>query len=138
MSRIRSISIGVRLALAFGAVCAACLVVALVGLTGASRLETDTQTIKGGARTQQLLGEVNEDIALNADATVRHLFAVAGAPDAQDDLQKAIEARWPVALEALEEMKTIHTDDVAEIDKIEEKLEPCQAAVTKAIATSRQ
>ena len=138
MSRIRSISIGVRLALAFGAVCAACLVVAIVGLTGASGLREDTLTVKDGARTQQLLGGINEDIALNADATVRHLYVLDGDLGAQDDMQKEIEARWPDVDKALDEMKGIHTDDIAAIDRITEKLEPFKAAVTEAIAASRE
>src|SRR5687767_14882328 len=118
MSHIRSISIGVRLALAFGAVCAACLVVALVGLSGASGLEDKTVTIKGDARTQQLLGGFNEDIALNADATVRHLYVLDGDLAAQDKMQKEIEARWPDIDKAFAELKTIHTDDVAAINAL--------------------
>ena len=138
MSRIRSISIGLRLALAFGAVCAACLVVALVGYTGATGLQTQTHHVEDGARTQQLLGGLNEDIALNADAVVRHLYVLDGDLKAQDAMQKEIEARWPDISAALAEIKQIHPDDVAAVDAIAAQVKPYRAAVTEAIATSRQ
>ena len=137
MSRIRSISIGVRLALAFGAVCAACLLVAIVGHRGASTLEADTDTVQGGARTHELLGNFAEDVALNTDATTRHLYVLDGDRAAQDEVQKEIEARWPDTRKALEEIKTIHADDAALIDDVAGKLAPFQKSVTAAVAASR-
>ena len=135
MSRIRSISIGVRLALAFGAVSVACLVVALVGMNGASRLEDGTRVVQDGARTHQLLGLFNEAIAQNADASARHLYVVENDPAAQDELREAIEGRVPEMAKWLGEIKKIHTDDIALVEQVEAKLEPFNAAVVKAVET---
>ena len=135
MSRIRSISIGIRLAVAFGAVSAACLVVAFVGMNGASNLEQGTRTVQDGARTHQLLGLFNESIAQNADAIVRHVYVAEDGSAAQAELQEAIEARVPEMHDALDEIKRIHADDVALVERVEARLEPFDAAVAETLAS---
>jgi hypothetical protein len=134
MSRIRSISIGIRLAVAFGVVCAACLIVALVGFKGASGLHTATQDVAADARSQQLLGTIAEDIASTTDSVLRHLYVFDGDLKTQDAIQKEIEERFAETEVAVAEVAKSHPDAAAVLTK---DLEALEKAVKDAVATSR-
>ena len=118
---------------------AACLVVALVGVNGASGIEAGTHTVQDGARTHELIGSVKEAIALNADAAARHLYVLDGDLAAQDaEAEADRRARVAKMAKTLGEIKKIHADDVALVEAVEAKLEPFNAAVAKAVAASRR
>jgi methyl-accepting chemotaxis protein len=137
LSRLRNLPIGVRLALAFGAVCLACVAVAVAGYRGATTLKSDTEVVSGDARGYELLGNVAEANALTADAVARHLYVVDGALRDQDAVAREIEQRLPKARGALEEIKRIHPDDVATIDDVLRRFDAFAAAAKKAVELSR-
>src|SRR3712207_8239142 len=110
MSRIRSITIGTRLALAFGALCVACLAVALVAVSGVSSLGEKTETVAGDARTQSLVGGIAEDVALNTAAALRHRYVLDGDLRAQDRVAHEIADGNADITKAIEELERLHPD----------------------------
>jgi methyl-accepting chemotaxis protein len=86
MSRIRHISIGTRLALAFGLLCLACLAVALTGKSGLSGVKEDNTNLSAAAEVQrnvELLKTISaERMAMGGE----HLYMADGDLKTQDAL----------------------------------------------------
>jgi methyl-accepting chemotaxis protein len=138
MSRIRSVSIGARLGLAFAAVCLGCALVALVGVRGVSGLNADTTKVEDGGRALKLLGNVAEDVALNSAGTTRHLYVLDGDLKGQDEVAKELADRAGDTSKALAELATLHPDDRALLAQLDRARAPFDAAVKRALALSRE
>jgi methyl-accepting chemotaxis protein len=138
MSRIRSISIGLRLGLAFGAVCLAVALVALVGVRTAHSLGSDVSDGGEMSHSVELLADITADAARNSGDVARHLYVFDGDLDQQDRIAAAVDRRvkhWPALAR---EIAGIHSDDIALIDRISAAHKTFDTAAAKALRLSRQ
>jgi methyl-accepting chemotaxis protein len=123
VSRLRNLSIGLRLALAFGAVSFACLVVAFVGFRGTIDLEHATHDVAEAASSLSMLGTVAQDSASNGRDVARHLYVYDGDLAEQDTIAKQIAERESHAGAMIKKIAAIHPDDAAlwaQLDKSEQ------------------
>jgi methyl-accepting chemotaxis protein len=111
MSRIRTTSIGVRLAAAFGALCLACLVVAAVGLSAVGSLQDSSRTLTVDAESMLNVRTVSEGTSANAESVVRHLYVSDGDLAAQDRLAAGIAERRAGIVRALDWLERAHRDE---------------------------
>ncbi|HWT93622.1 MAG TPA: methyl-accepting chemotaxis protein [Solirubrobacteraceae bacterium] len=86
MSRIRHISIGTRLALAFGLVCVACVTVALAGKSGLSGVKDDNTNLASAAEVQRNVGLLKTIAAERLGMGAEHLYMADGNLKGQDGL----------------------------------------------------
>ena len=101
MSRLRSLSIGLRLALAFGFVCLACALVALVGVSSSRTLTTDIDNAVEMSHSVELLSTLTADATRTSGDVARHLYVYDGDLAAQDELAKEIDEREAHATKTL-------------------------------------
>ena len=137
MSRLRNLSIGLRLALAFGVVSFLCLVVAFVGFRGAKDLEHATDSVAEGASSLSMLGSVSQAAARNGRDLARHLYVFDGNLSEQDKLAKEIHEREEHAAELVEQIAAIHPDDAELWQRLAETEEAFGAAADEALKRSR-
>jgi methyl-accepting chemotaxis protein len=137
MSRLRSLSIGVRLALAFGAVCAACLVVATVGFTGTSGLADDTHQVAQGGLSTGDLGDVVEALTRNERDLIRHLYVFDGDLPKQDEIAAEIAERRKVAVAKIESVAAHHRKGSPMWAALETASTAYETSAAKALAQSR-
>ena len=138
MSRIRNLSVAVRLGGAFGAVCLACLIVALVGARGVGDAKTDMKIATDGSESMRVLGEVSQAIALDARDLTRHLYVHDGDLAEQDKIAKGMAARQEHAVKAIAGVAKIHPDDAALFAEFSTTGEAFGKAVATALKQSRQ
>jgi methyl-accepting chemotaxis protein len=118
MSRLRSISIGLRLALAFGTVSCICLVVAFVGFRGVHDLQGAAVDVSDTGASLAAVGALAQDAALSGRDLASHIFVRDGDAAQQDRLAAAIATREQRAGRTLERLATVHPGDAALWDEL--------------------
>jgi methyl-accepting chemotaxis protein len=138
MSRIRSISIGKRLAFAFGLLTIGLALVALVGLQGAGSLSDDGQREQALAGSLVDLDDLNTATDTTATDVVRHLYVYDGDAATEDRLAREIAALRPQAAKAFERAAKVHADNQDLLKQIRDGRSAFNAAVASAVTASRE
>src|SRR3712207_6109151 len=137
MSRIRSISIGVRLALAFGALCLACLAVGGAGLWSLGAVSDGNRTLSNAAQAQDHAGRITHAVDVTARDVIRHLYIYDGDLRKQDEIAGEIEKNTTAAGEDVAEVRHHAPSTAAALAKLETARKAFTGGVTEAVARSR-
>jgi hypothetical protein len=112
MSRLRSISIGTRLAVAFGLVTLACALVALVGFRGAGSLSGKSREQVALAGSFLALDDLSGAVDTTAADVVRHLYVYDGDAAKEDQIASEIADLRKQADGAYAQVAEVHADNV--------------------------
>jgi methyl-accepting chemotaxis protein len=138
MSRIRSISLGTRLALAFAAVCLACLIVAFAGVRGTGDLGASAHELGEAGVAQADLTVVADGVAKNARDVIRHLYIYDGDLAKQDQIAGEMQQRKASIDAAFKRAAAAHPDDAADFRRLGAARATFIERFQRAIAISRR
>jgi methyl-accepting chemotaxis protein len=142
MNMLRSVRLGVRLAVAFSVLCLATLVVGLVGVSAIKSLDvSSSSSAQGrGLKALDLVATLGEGAQANAHDVVRHLYVYDGDLKTEDAIGKRVAQRKAGVTRIFGELQQVVRSETGKADlaKLTAARGVYAAAFTKAIALSRQ
>jgi hypothetical protein len=136
MNVLRTIKLGPRLLLAFGAVCLACLVVALGGLPAVGGVSDDGDRLVDATRAQDAVGDLTHTVDVAARDIVRMLYVYDGDRAKEAELADRLAARTEEADEAAAEASRLVPAVAAKARTADEAADELEGAIAEAAERS--